>query len=267
MKTHYYETEVDRFPNSYYIYQGALGEIRIHNHQHKKAQFLYTEGGIVYVTVDTKTYYLPSRHFMLIPANTPHSITMSSEKVVMRNLYFPVQKKDGDFYRKTAIYPANDLLLNLLVYLKQFSGDIPENNINEINVAAAFKYLLSHSAGKEIHLALPYPKCKELRQITEYLNKNQELGITLHSISKKFGISTRSLTRMFRNDVSMSFTEYFTVLRILKSIDLLIGSNFSIKEICSEVGYNSVPTFSTMFLKIMGMRPNEYRKMRNILFE
>ncbi len=265
MKTHYYETEVDRIPDSYYIYQGSLGEDQVFNHRHDKTQFLYTEGGMVYVTVARKTYFLPSRHFMLIPAKTAHSIKMSSEKVIMRNIYFPVQKRENRFYRKTAIYPANDLVLNLLVYLKKFEGDIPVSNVSEMTVAKSFKYLLSLSEGQEIHLSLPYPKSKILMDITEYMNRNQELGVTLRSISEKFGCSSRSITRMFRSDVSMSFIEYFTILRILKSIDLLIGSNFSIKEICSKVGYNSVPTFSTMFLKIMGMRPNEYRKMRNVL--
>ncbi|WP_026712900.1 cupin domain-containing protein [Flavobacterium daejeonense] len=44
-----------------------MGELFIPTHKHQKAQLLYAEGDVVFVTTETKTYFLPARHFIWIP--------------------------------------------------------------------------------------------------------------------------------------------------------------------------------------------------------
>jgi AraC-like DNA-binding protein len=56
----------------------------------------------------------------------------------------------------------------------------------------------------------------------------------------------------------MSFIQYFTIRRILKAIELLLEKKLSISEVARTVGYNSVPTFSNTFFKILGQRPSDY---------
>ena len=67
-----------------------MGETFIESHSHQKGQFLYTEGGVVHVKTINRVYYLPARHYMWIPAGVTHAIYPNSPKVIIRNLYFPM---------------------------------------------------------------------------------------------------------------------------------------------------------------------------------
>lgn len=259
----YYLTKVDKHPNSIYCHHGAFDESVIPEHAHNKGQFLFTNGAIVFVKTKNKTYYLPARHYIWIAPGEVHSIHPSSEKAIMRNLYFPVTEKSKKFANTTKIYPVNDLLLNLLEYTEQMNGDIFPDEDNYV-IANAFFILLQKYNQFSLPLSLPYPTDEKLVSIVNYLSENLSNKITLPEISHEFGISLRSLTRLFSKQLNMTFIEYLTILRILKALELLLETNKSVSEICIAIGYNSVPTFSNVFQKMIGIRPVEYRKTKYI---
>ena len=101
-------TEVDTFEDSIYCHHALMGENFISEHSHTKGQFLYAEGGIVFLKTSEKSYFLPARHYIWIPGGIKHSIYPSSPEVVMRNLYFPAFATDGDFFNEVSIYPVNE---------------------------------------------------------------------------------------------------------------------------------------------------------------
>lgn len=261
-KERYYLTEVDKTPESIYCHHGTFDESFVPAHRHKKGQFLYTEGGIVYVRTSTKTFFLPSRHFIWIAPSELHSIHPSTEKAVMRNLYFPVDTLT-EFTGTTRIYPVNDLLFNLLEYTASVKGDILPEDEN-YTIARAFFILLQKFSSFSLPLALPFPQDEKLRDIVRHLNEHLGSKITLPDIAQHFEISLRSLTRLFSRDLNMTFIEYLTILRLLKALELLLETNKSVSEICFSVGYNSVPTFSNVFYKMIGVRPAEYRKVKSL---
>ena len=77
-------------------------------------------------------------------------------------------------------------------------------------------------------------------------------------LAVQFGFSERSLYRLFQKDLGMSFIQYLTIRRILKAIELLLEKKLAVNEVALAVGYNSVPTFSNTFYKILRQRPSEY---------
>lgn len=259
----YYLTEVDKVPDSVYCHHGAFDESFVPPHRHQKGQFLYTEGGIVYVKTSTRTFFLPSRHFIWIAPSETHSIHPSTEKAIMRNLYFPVSDALEEFVHTTRIYPVNDLLFHLLEYTSSVKGDILPGDEN-YTIARAFFILMQKFSHSSLPLALPFPENEKLRNIVSYLNKHLGRKITLPDVADHFSISLRSLTRLFAKDLNMTFIEYLTTLRILKALELLLETRKSVSEICFSVGYNSVPTFSNVFYKMVGIRPVEYRKMKSL---
>lgn len=260
----YYITEVDKFHDTIYCHHEAMGETFIPTHLHEKGQFLYTEGGIVYVKTPKATHYLPARHYLWIPPGVEHSIHPSSEKVIMRNIYFPIEKLEDSFYFDLAIYPVTELIMQLLVFSEKWKGNILPNS-NDFVIAKAFKLILKESSTIKLPLSLPYPNDAKLQEIITFLNDNISSKILLPDIASKFNVSIRTLTRLFSKYVRMSFVEYLTILRMLKALELLIETNKSIAEISIDVGYNSVPTFSNIFYKLIGVRPVSYRLMNTIL--
>lgn len=262
--TKYYIKDVDTDKDSIYCHHDLMGELLVPTHKHLKGQMLYTEGGIVHVTTETKTYYLPARHFIWIPAGVLHSIHPNSENVMMRNLYFPVQKKEDAFYHLEGIYPINDLLLQMMLFTNRWNGNLKKGSRN-YEIAQAIKAILPEICSYNLPLSLPFPKDPRLKKIVAHLENNLDETILFADLSKKFGFSERSLYRLFIKELNMSFIQYFTIRRIIKSIELLLENKLTVNEVANAVGYNSVPTFSNTFYKILNQRPSEYLNNSNVL--
>ena len=265
LDTRYYLTEIDKNSNSIFCYHKEISEAYVVEHKHDKGQFLYCEGGIVYVKIGKETYYLPARHFMWIPPNAEHSIHPNTPDVIMRNLYFPITEKDNSFYKRLGIYPANGLLLELLLFSNKWMGDITLDMKGDFIIAQAFKEILPHISKTSLKLTLPLPTDERLTKIVQFLEDNMDSSITMKKITAEFGFSERSLSRLFQKDLQMTFVQYFTILRMLRALKLLIDGTYSISEISMMVGYNSLPTFSNTFQKVIGVRPTDYSKKKNIL--
>jgi AraC-like DNA-binding protein len=258
----YYLTEVDKYPDTIYCMHDLMGENDIAVHAHVKGQFLFTEGGIVHVVTPSKTFFLPARHYMWIPPHVAHSIHPGSPDVIMRNLYFPVQEGDPRFYFEMGIYPVDDLLLQMVIFSNRWSGDIDESNKGSYLFALALKTILPEISIYNLPLALPYAKNKRLDKIIGFMADNLQELIIFPDLARRFGFSERSLSRLFHNDLGMSFNQYLTIQRMMLALRLLLQDGMSVKEAAAQVGYNSVPTFSTTFYKIVGIRPSDYVKMK-----
>lgn len=253
----YYIKNVDADEKSIYCHHDLMGEHLIPTHQHKKAQFLYTEGGIIHVTTETHTYFLPARHFLWIPANTAHSIHTSSENATMRNLYFPQNTSEHEFYNIEGIYPANDLLLQMMLFTNRWNGHLKKGS-RHYTIANAIKAILPEICTAQLHLALPFANDARLKNILLYVDQNLGEPILFSELANRFGFSERSLYRLFEKDLRMSFIQYFTIRRILKAMELLLDKKLAVNEVAQAVGYNSAPTFSNTFFKVLGQRPTEY---------
>lgn len=253
----YYISAVDADEKSIYSHHDLMGEHLIPTHRHQKAQMLYTEGGIVHVTTEMHTYFLPARHFIWIPAGVAHSIHTTSDHTIMRNLYFPTAVSDVAFYASEGIYPANDLLLQLMLFTNRWNGHLKKGSRN-YTIANAIKALLPEVCTTMLPLSLPFAKDARLEHILEYLDQNLGEPLLFADLANRFGFSERSLYRLFEKDLGMSFIQYFTIRRILKAMELLLDKKLSVNEVAQAVGYNSAPTFSNTFFKILGQRPTEY---------
>lgn len=267
MNSKYYLTEVDKHPASIYCYFNLKGESFVESHQHQKGQFLYAEGGVVHVKTNVGTHYLPARHYMWIPPRVEHAIYPSSSNVVMKNLYFPIAHQALSFYNKIGIYPINSLLIELLLFTKNWQGDVFQIQKNKYVIVDAFRALLQQTASQSLLLELPHPKDHRLNLVINYLSEHIYKEHLLPQLASKFSMTDKSLYRLFKRDLNMSFIKYYTQLRIFKSLELLMNPNYNISEVATRVGYHSLPTFSNTFHKIMGKRPSEYRKSKQIYFE
>ncbi len=260
-----YLTEVDKYPESIYCLHDILGEKSVPRHEHAKGQFIYVEGRGVYVYTDEKSYFLPSRHFMWIPPHTMHWLDVYNTNVLVRNLYIPVSESDPDFFRKCGVYPVNDLLLHMITYTSNWSGQILSGNLPAYHFVMGFKYILTTNENLALKLAIPTASDERLKAILIYMEENLQKSDNFIDVARRFHFSERTLSRLFSKDLGISFGQYNTILRMIKAIQLLLEGNYPINEIAEKVGYCSIPTFSNSFTKMTGMRPTEFVKLKSVL--
>ena len=93
-----------------------------------------------------------------------------------------------------------------------------------------------------------------------YIDENYRESIDLEQISKQALLSRFHFHRLFKQVYNRTPLQYITRKRLDKAKDLLTA-NKPVGEVCNEVGFESISSFSVLFKKEIGFAPQYYRNM------
>lgn len=93
-----------------------------------------------------------------------------------------------------------------------------------------------------------------------YIDENFHEPIDLEIISQQAFLSRFHFHRLFTQVYRYTPHQYLTRKRIDKAKDLL-AENKPVTEVCNEVGFESIGSFSVLFKKEIGFAPQYYRNM------
>ncbi len=93
-----------------------------------------------------------------------------------------------------------------------------------------------------------------------YIDENYQESIDLEQISKQAFLSRFHFHRLFRQVYKRTPHQYLTQKRLDKAKDLL-SENKPVTDVCNEVGFESIGSFSVLFKKEIGFAPQYYRNM------
>ncbi|KUY30653.1 AraC family transcriptional regulator [Elizabethkingia ursingii] len=256
--------DIDKHSKSVFVMH-EKSEKLIPFHRHTKGQLSYVEGGIAYITTNNKTYVVPAKHFFWIPQGMDHLLRIGHSATVLRSLYFYAYDDHTDpFYTKLGIYPASELLIQMIKYTEIWDEKHVKSKDHNFEFLISLKNILPKISNEALPIILPMTDDQQMNKILHYLDSNINETLTLISISKRFGMSERSVSRLFRSALDISFLQYLKTLRMVKAIELILKSNKSINEIAYEVGYSSISTFSDTFHEFTQSRPSDLRKTKNL---
>lgn len=99
------------------------------------------------------------------------------------------------------------------------------------------------------------------RWIQEHYDQQTELG----SLASMVYLTPSYLSKLFKNETGMTITDYLIEVRIKKAKHLLKTSpDMKIHEIGCGVGYPDPAYFNKLFKRIVGVTPNEYKKINAV---
>ena len=75
------------------------------------------------------------------------------------------------------------------------------------------------------------------------------------------GISLHHYIRLYARAFGETPQEFVIRQRLATAQRLLRGGSLSITEVCFEVGYESLGSFSSLFRRAVGVSPREYRRL------
>lgn len=84
--------------------------------------------------------------------------------------------------------------------------------------------------------------------------------LSLSSAAKTFFLNPSYLSRTFKKEAGVSFSEYLTTVRMEKAIRLLMEQDMRSFEIADAVGISDANYFGTCFKKYTGVSVSDYRK-------
>lgn len=136
------------------------------------------------------------------------------------------------------IYITNKIIEFLIHYIRikhktKNLDCIDSSNISQEDKSSIFKYLYSHLREKQ----------------------------TLKSISSLFYISESTLSNYCVSITGNTFHDLLDEMRLVKTMDFLMYSDFSLNMIAEIVGFGDASHLSKFFTKRIGTTPRKYRKI------
>ena len=93
----------------------------------------------------------------------------------------------------------------------------------------------------------------------KYIEENFRENIDRSDVAAVTFVTPNYLSKLFKNNMNMNLREYINQLRIEEAKRLLLSTSMSVSEIASYVGYYNISYFSTVFHKLVGTGPYDWR--------
>ncbi|MDN5217131.1 helix-turn-helix transcriptional regulator [Fulvivirgaceae bacterium BMA12] len=87
--------------------------------------------------------------------------------------------------------------------------------------------------------------------------------LTLRRLAEAISVKPHHLSRVINQEFKISFTDYINLLRLEEATRRLKSPKYNhlkISAISYDCGFNSVPTFNTLFKKVHKVTPSQLRK-------
>jgi len=100
---------------------------------------------------------------------------------------------------------------------------------------------------------------ERIRRVEAYLQANFHTDISTEELAEQAGLGERTFVRHFKTATGHLPAGYQQALRIQAAKAMLERDDKPIQAISSEVGYDDVAFFRSLFKRIVRMTPTEYR--------
>ena len=231
--------------------------IELNPHRHDKSQILLVQRGALSCEVEGGLWIVPPRSAVWIPGGALHRVKATGSLEGYNAFIDP--DIDVRLPRACCAVSVTPLLRELLVRSASLPVLYEEGGTNSRLVAV----LLDELAAAQVEdLHLPMPTDMRLRRIVDLMMTSPADRGTLGVWAKRAGLSERSLARLISRETGMSFSRWRQQLGVMLAVKWLAGGA-SIQRVAANLGYESVPSFVTMFRKALGTSPGRYMAERH----
>ncbi len=223
-------------------------------HRHHWGEFVYSFNGVMEIELETQHYLSPPQYGIWLPPHTEH---IAFNRLAERHCSMYV---DASLCQELPGSPCaltvSPFLRALLEELNRKPPAIPGSEREQRLLQVLLDQLcLAECAGTY----LPASDDPLLRPILQALKANPGDARTLAEFAVLNHTTERTLMRRCQRDLGMSFAEWRQRLKVLTSLSRL-DQGQTVENIGLDLGYSSASAFISMFRRLMGTTPDEYRK-------
>jgi AraC-like DNA-binding protein len=95
-----------------------------------------------------------------------------------------------------------------------------------------------------------------------YVQENFQHALTREAVAQRFGIAPTHVSRLFRGEGLMRFSDYVNLVRMNRAKFILANYDIPLKEVAASCGYSDVAYFCRVFKRIAKATPTQYRDRR-----
>ncbi|GAB6849505.1 AraC family transcriptional regulator [Paraburkholderia kururiensis] len=223
--------------------------VRIARHTHGWAQVAYASRGVLRVATTGTTWMVPPSRAIWVPPHVTHEVVIV-EDAFLRTLYVDetVVPEGLDACR---VVEVSGLLREVIAALD--TQGLPSYRERLLGTLALDEITRS----EPLPLSVPMPAEKRLRTLCEALIADPAGSVSLEHWAASIGASTRTIARLFRQELGMSFSQWRQQAILARAIPLL-NQGRPMSLVAEELGYQSQSAFSAMFRRAFGQSPRAF---------
>jgi AraC-like DNA-binding protein len=223
--------------------------VRIVRHTHPWAQVAYASRGVLRIATDDSTWMVPPSRAIWVPPNVTHEVWIV-EDCYLRTLYVDetVVPASLDVCRVLEVSP---LLREVIAALDESGLSVPRADL--LGTLALDEITRS----QPLPLSVPMPTEKRLRALCDAVLADPAGSGSLEDWAAGAGASTRTIARLFRSELGVSFSQWRQQAVLARAIPLL-SQGRPLAQVAQELGYQSQSAFSAMFRRAFGESPRAF---------
>lgn len=243
-------------------------------HFHDHCELLFLTEGSIKMNISGKNYLMEPEQMVVISHLEPHDLNPVSypysrigihiDSKKLHEFGIPPRLLSVLFYRSDNFNHIFDLkgstqavwMINQLY--EEFRS--LKNNANEM-INVYFYSLLLHLQRQNGLAFCSNDVCKnpEMEDARRFIDLHFSEKLKIKELAEKYFLSQSYFISLFKQYTGYTPKKYLTLCRIAQARKLLIGTDFSIKEISDRTGYESSNDFVRSFRESMGIAPGIFR--------
>lgn len=225
----------------------------VQRHSHSWGQFIYANSGVLSVVTDNHRYIIPPEQGVWVVPNISHQVSAITNSE-LTSFYVGVNCMEN-LAKDCCVLSVDGFLKSLILESKKTNKEYDWQDADGLLLRLIIEKL---SKAPKVLLQLPYPKDKRLLTMLSMLQQHDYNHYDLAQWGKIVGASSRTLSRLFKVETGMTFSQWRQRLKVQLAITKM-GQGHSIANIAAELGYESPSAFSYMFKENTGVSPSVYR--------
>lgn len=221
-------------------------------HFHDYGQLRYAASGALVTATEVGTWAAPANRITWVPPFYVHSSRSYGETDV-RLLRVPADMAER-LPTEPSVFAASPLMREAFLAIL---GDREPDDGPRARLLLEVVIAELTRAPQE-PLRLPEPSDARLKAVTDLLHADPASPATLAELGHRTGSSERTLSRLFSSELSMSFHQWRTLLRVQRAL-LELCEGTSVTDTAMRLGWANPSSFIEAFTDLVGQTPGRYR--------
>ena len=227
-------------------------EYRVPLHRHSRAQLIYAHTGLITIITDQGRWMVPPDHAFWVPACIDHSM-LNHGYVCIRAIY--VKRGSVPNLPETSrVVGITDLMRCLIEEAVTLPKENPPDSRGGL-IMALIREEIPNLPEKP--LGLPFPAEPRLEALCQEFLRNPSPHATIDDWAGAMAMSRRAFTRAFRRETGLSLSAWRQQACLFAALPRLARGE-PVTSVALDLGYDSLPAFTTMFRRILGAPPSRY---------
>ena len=250
-------------------------------HSHDFVELIYIAKGTGTHNVNGKVYDVSEGDIFLINYDTKHSLTAKSDSLLLYNCIFTPSYFDHtlngsrNFFDITDRFLIGDLYANFSTdYIFVSARGSEANHVQNIYERLFHEFNTKQLGYRDImrgyiiellviicrlNLNVDSERTKKMLEIIEHINVHYMEKLCAEDLAIIAGFSVSHFKRVFKSLTGKTLNLYIQTIRIHEACKLLKDKNINVKQVAEAVGYSDMKHFYSVFKRITGKLPKDFR--------